>query len=120
MGSVTCSETLERKALISERIWNSDLHEDRSFGVQSRCRRDRSVLSRPLEDGFDRPSPTPAPIVLLHHSFVDPSVAIVKVPPSERHRIDRRRLVEILGHGDEIRRVLIEVVRRDEALVRYL
>ena len=90
------------------------------FGVQSRCRRDRRVPSELLEIEFDRLSPAPAPVVILIRSFADQSVAIVSVPAPERHRVYRRRLVMIQGPDGAMRRGRIEVVRRDEALVRYV
>ena len=88
--------------------------------MQSRCRKFRRVQSESLEVELERPPPAAAPIVVLLRSFADQSVAIVTVPTSERHRVYRRRLVMIQGPGEAMRRGLIEVVRRDEALVRYL
>ena len=87
--------------------------------MQSRCRQARRY-SESLEVELEPPPLAAAPIVVLLRSFPDQSVAIVTVPTSERHRIYRRRLVMIQGPGVAMRRGLIDVVRRDEALVRYL
>ena len=64
--------------------------------------------------------PAVAPIVLLSDSFADRLTPIVTEPKSDRHRVIERGLVMILGPGGEVRRGLIEVVRRNEVLIRYL
>jgi len=88
--------------------------------MRSKCRKNSCVTENSFGVEFDPSPPAPAPIVLLSHSFADRLMAIVTVPKSERHRVYQRRLDMILGPGGEIRRGLIEVVRRDEALIRYL
>ena len=64
--------------------------------------------------------PVAGPHRSTRHSFADRLIAVVTVPKSECDRVYRRRLVMILGPGGKMRRGLIEVVRRDEALIRYV
>ena len=88
--------------------------------VQPRCRRNRLPSNETQDVEFDRAIAATAPIVLLSRSFTDRSIAIVTLPKSERRRVYRHRLALILGSGGEIRRGLVEVVRINEALIRYL